>query len=163
MARKRKDWLFDAVKKDINTPSCCPKNLRFVIDYDYLSGLTEEDKAWLHMFTDYYYTGAKNVVSEGLDKKSAYNRNNARIRSVHNNATVGLLVDSKSECPSDSDNKYASVVADTTLAPDVILEQNEVEDELEYLDSLTSRKEKAAFKGYLIEKYGLVPSKKKGK
>lgn len=81
-------------------PELNPRIRYELVDYDYLDKLSEEEKQWLHDFTQEYthanfnHNGKRKHKTK-KQKKDCYDRNNARNRCMWSRAkAAGLVVDS---------------------------------------------------------------------
>jgi len=77
----------------ILNPTKQPYNLQGIADSDYLALLSPEEAKWLCDFTDAFYTGARNQVSDDWtpeEVKESQARGNSRRRDVYNCSTPVL-------------------------------------------------------------------------
>ena len=90
-----------------------------LIDYDYVSQLSEEDKIWLNKFTEEYTNASlntkekeKNLHNTDELRRDCYKRNNARNRDLYTKWKAGGKLDYKEDLVPNELDEDVELLAD---------------------------------------------------
>jgi hypothetical protein len=127
---KRQRTKYPALKPELNL-----RTRYELIDYDYISLLSEEDKKWLNDFTEEYVNASldsknleNNLHNTDELKKDCYSRNNARNRDILTRAKAsgGYVSLDEIEHPKGSARRAQDKGEDNEATYNVLLDEHEL-------------------------------------